>query len=114
MYQQDNNEIELFSKVKRNSKLELVHYNICKINGMSIRSEKKYFIIFIDDYFCFIYIYLLRTKDDVFEKFKKIKMKIFKNNRGEKYANNASCFVINLVFPGKRTWKIRELNWIYF
>jgi hypothetical protein len=85
MYQQDNNEIELFSKVKRNSKLELVHYNICKINGMSIRSEKKYFIIFIDDYFCFIYIYLLRTKDDVFEKFKKTKMKIFKNNRGEKY-----------------------------
>ena len=85
MYQQDNNEIELFSKVKRNSKLELVHYNICKINGMSIRSEKKYFIIFIDDYFCFIYIYLLRTKDDVFEKFKKTKMKFFKNNRGEKY-----------------------------
>jgi hypothetical protein len=50
---------------------------------MSIGSEKKYFIIFIDNYFCFIYIYLLRTKDDVFEKFKKTKMKFFKNIRGD-------------------------------
>jgi hypothetical protein len=29
-----------FSKVERNSQLEVVHYDICEINGMLTRGEK--------------------------------------------------------------------------
>jgi hypothetical protein len=61
-YQHDNNnkyEVciqvkmtkKLFPKVERNSQLlELVHYDICEINGMLTRGEKRYFITFINDY----------------------------------------------------------------
>jgi hypothetical protein len=42
---------KLFPKVERNSQLlELVHYDICEINGMLTRGEKRYFITFINDY----------------------------------------------------------------
>jgi hypothetical protein len=40
-----------FSKVERNSQLlELIHSDICEINDMLTRGEKRYFITFIDDY----------------------------------------------------------------
>ena len=53
-----------FPKVERNSQLlELVHSDICEINDMLTRGEKRYFITFIDDYSHFTYVYLLRTKD---------------------------------------------------
>ena len=65
---------KLFPKVERNSQLlELVHSDICEINGMLTRGGKRYFITFIDDYSCFTYVYLLRTKDKAFKKFKEFK-----------------------------------------
>jgi len=85
---------------------------------------KRYFIIFIGDCSRFIYFYLLRTKNKVFKKFKKIiKIKILKNNRGENTfleAKNTSCFVINLVhvFIFKYNSQAKQLgrleNWIGF
>ena len=85
-----------FSKVERNSQLlELVHSDIFEINGMLTRSGKRYFIIFIDDYFYFTYIYLLRTKYEAFGKFKKFKkiienqkerqIKVLRSDRDEEY-----------------------------
>jgi len=63
-----------FSKVERNSQLlELVHYDIYEINGMCNKGWERYFITFIDDYSCFTYVYLLRTKDKAFKKFKEFK-----------------------------------------
>jgi len=106
-YQHDNNNkcevcIEAkmtkkpFSRVERNSQLlELVHFDICEINGMLTRGRKRYFITFIDDYSRFTYVYLLRTKDEAFGKFKEFKkivenqkerqIKILRNDRGGKY-----------------------------
>jgi len=47
-----------FPKVERNSQLlELVHSDICEINDMLTRGEKRYFITFIDDYSRFTYVY---------------------------------------------------------
>ena len=54
--------------------------NIYEINSMLIRGEKRYFISFIDDYSCVTYVYLLRTKDETFEKFKELK-KMVKNQK---------------------------------
>jgi len=82
-----------FSKVERNSQLlELVYFDICEINGMLTKGEKRYFITFIDDYSRFTYVHLLRIKDEAFEKFKEFKImvenqkerkiKIFKSDSG--------------------------------
>jgi len=82
-YQQDNNNKcqvciqakmtkKTFFKLKNSELLELVHYNICEINGMLTSGGKRYFIIFIGDCSRFTYFYLLRTKNKVFKKFKKI------------------------------------------
>jgi transposase InsO family protein len=85
-----------FSRVKRNSQLlELVHSDICEINDMLTKGRKRYFITFIDDYSRFMFIYLLRSKDEAFGKFKKFKkmienqkerqIKILRSDRGGKY-----------------------------
>jgi hypothetical protein len=85
-----------FPKVERNSQLlKLVHSDICEINGMLTRGGKRYFITFIDDYSHFTYVYLLRTKDEAFGKFKEFKkmvenqkerqIKVLRSDRGGEY-----------------------------
>src|SRR5579871_6703417 len=50
--------------------LELIHTDICgPMNYLSLRGA-KYFIIFIDDKTRITFIYLLKTKDKAFDKFK--------------------------------------------
>lgn len=49
--------------------LNLVHSDLCEINGHFSRSGKLYFIMFIDYYSRYCYIYLLRTNDEAFSKF---------------------------------------------
>ena len=63
-----------FPKVERNSQLlELVHSDICEINGILTRGGKRYFITFINDYSRLTYVYLLR-----------LKMKPLKNSRNSR------------------------------
>jgi hypothetical protein len=72
--------------------LELVYSDICEINGMLTRGEKRYFITFINNYSHFTYVYLLRTKDEAFGKFKEFKkmvenqmerkIKVLRSDRG--------------------------------
>jgi len=62
---------------------------------MLTRGGKTYFITFIDDCSRFTYIYLLRTKDEAFGKFKKFKkmvenqkerqIKVLRSDRGGEY-----------------------------
>jgi len=78
-YQHDNNDKyevciqanitkKPFSKVKKYYQLlELIHSDICEVNDMLTRGGKRYFTIFIDDYSCFTYVYLLRTKENPLE-----------------------------------------------
>jgi len=87
---------KLFPKVERNSQLlEVVQSNICEINDMLTKHGKRFFISFIDDYSCFTYVYLLRTKDETFEKFKEFKkmvenqkemrIKVLRIDKGDEY-----------------------------
>ena len=82
-----------FPKVERNSQLlELIHSDICEINGMLTRGGKRYFITFIDDYSRFTCVSLLKTKDEAFGKFKEFKkmvenqkerqIKVLRSDRG--------------------------------
>ena len=56
--------------------LEIIHIDICcpYMDG----SDPKYFITFIDDYSRYMYLYMLRSKDEVLEAFKVFKAEVEK------------------------------------
>ena len=56
--------------------LELIHFDLCEINGVFTKGGKKYFMMLIDDATRFCYVYLLRTKDEALDYFKSIKLKL--------------------------------------
>lgn len=66
-----------FHYVPRNTNLvNLVHSDLCEFNDMLIRGGNMYFITFIFDCSIFIYVYLLKHKNDVFNAFKIYKGKV--------------------------------------
>ncbi|KAJ9561022.1 hypothetical protein OSB04_006182 [Centaurea solstitialis] len=88
-----------FPSVKRNTSiLELIHSDICELNGILTRGGKRYFITFCDDFNRFLYVYLLHSKDEAFKAFKLYKaevenqkekrIKILRSDRGGEYFSN--------------------------
>jgi hypothetical protein len=55
--------------------LELIHFDICKMNGVLTKGGKKYFMTLIDNATRFCYVYLLQTKDEELDYFKIYKAK---------------------------------------
>ena len=43
--------------------LELIHSDLCEMNGVLTKGEKRYFMTLIDEAYKFCYVYLLQTKD---------------------------------------------------
>ena len=85
-----------FPKVERTTCiLELVHTDICELNGILTRGGNRYFITFIDDFTKFTYVYLMRNKDQAFDMFKVYKsevenqkdkkIKVLRSDRGGEY-----------------------------
>lgn len=73
-----------FPKVDRETEiLELVHSDICELNGQLTRGGNRYFITFIDDSSRYTYVYLLKSKDQAFETFKIYKAEV-ENQKGKK------------------------------
>jgi hypothetical protein len=56
--------------------LELVHSDICEMNGVLTEGGKRYFMILIDDATRFCYVYLLKTKDEALNCFKMYKAEV--------------------------------------
>ena len=56
--------------------LEIIQTDICCPNMDG--SDLKYFITFIDDYSRYMYLYMLRSKDEVLEAFKVFKAEVEK------------------------------------
>ena len=56
--------------------LELVHSDLCEMNGEFTKGDKRYFMIFIDDCTRFCYVYLLKTKDEALHYFKVYKVEV--------------------------------------
>ena len=93
-----------FSKSDRNSiMLELVHSNVCELNGVLTKGGKRHLLTFIDDFSRFTYVYLMRNKDESFDMFKRYKaeienqndrkIKILQNDRSrEFFPNDFSTF----------------------
>ena len=77
--------------------LELVHSDVCgKLNSKSI-SGAEYFLTFIDDFTRYTWCYVIKKKDEVFEKFKHwkaevenstgFKLKILRSDNGGEYSS---------------------------
>ncbi|KAL2253467.1 UNVERIFIED_CONTAM: Retrovirus-related Pol polyprotein from transposon TNT 1-94 [Sesamum indicum] len=59
-----------YQSIERDSEiLDLVHTDICEFNGVLTRDHKRYFITFIDDCSRYCYVFLMKNKDKVLEKF---------------------------------------------
>ena len=60
------------SETKTKGTLELIHSDVCGLMSTSL-SGFEYYITFIDDYSIKTWIYFLKAKSEVFEKFKEFK-----------------------------------------
>ena len=56
--------------------LELIHSDLCEMNGVLTKGEKRYCMTLIDDATRFCYVYLLRTKDEALDYFKIYKAEV--------------------------------------
>lgn len=55
---------------------ELIHSDLCELNGVLTRGGKKYFMTLIDDATRSCYIYLLKTKDVALERYKTSRVEV--------------------------------------
>ena len=77
---------------------ELIHSDLCEMNGVLTKGGKKYFMTLIDDSTRFYYVYLLNTKDEASNYFKVYKaeaknqldrkIKRLRFDRGGEYFSN--------------------------
>lgn len=73
-----------YQSVNRTSSiLELIHTDICELNGILTRGGNRYFITFIDDHSRYMYIYLMKHKYEAFDMFKVYKNE-FENHLSKK------------------------------
>ena len=56
--------------------LELIHSDLCEINSVLTKGEKRYFMTLIDDATRFCYVYLLKIKDEMLDYFKLYKAEV--------------------------------------
>lgn len=63
--------------------LELIHRDICGPFTPPNPAGNKFFLVLVDDYSRFMWVYLLKTKNEAFESFKKFRKMIEKNLKQE-------------------------------
>ena len=56
--------------------LELVHIDVCCPINIQARGDYEYFIVFMDDFSWYGYVYLMHRKSESFEMFKEFKAKV--------------------------------------
>jgi transposase InsO family protein len=78
--------------------LELIHSDICEMNGVLIEGGQRYFMTMIDDASRYCYVYMLKTKVEALNCFKTYKTEVenqleknikhFRSNSGGEYFSN--------------------------
>jgi hypothetical protein len=64
------------AEVRDLAPLELIHSDLCEMNGELTKGGKRYFMTLIDDCTRFCYIYLLKSKDEALHYFKIYKAEV--------------------------------------
>jgi DNA-directed RNA polymerase subunit N (RpoN/RPB10) len=77
--------------------LELIHSSVCKVSSPSL-SGSNYFVTFTDDCTRYVWVYMIKTRDEVFVKFKEWKLllekqtdkkvKVLRSDNGEEFTSN--------------------------
>ena len=72
------NVMKPFSSSNNRSKeiLDLIHSDVCGLMPVKSLGGSLYYVTFIDDYSRNTWLYLLKTKDEVFSKFQELKVEI--------------------------------------
>jgi transposase InsO family protein len=78
--------------------LELIHSDICEMNGVLTEGGQRYLMTMIDDASRYCYVYLLKTKDDALNSLKTYKTEVenqlekkikhFRSDHGGEYFSN--------------------------
>src|SRR3954467_3893697 len=78
--------------------LELIHSDLCEMNGVLTKCGKRYFMMLIDDSTRYCYVYLLKSKDEALNYFKiykaeaenqlDLKIKRLRSDHGGEYLSN--------------------------
>jgi transposase InsO family protein len=107
-----------FSSSNNRSKeiLDLIHSYVCGLMLVKYLGGSLYYVIFIDDYSRKTWLYLLKTKDEVFNKFQEFKaeienltskkIKTLRTDNGGEYTSK------EFVSFCKSTWIRRELMFL--
>jgi hypothetical protein len=101
--------------------LELIHNDLCCINQPSLVGA-KYILTFIDDLSRFTWVYFLKNKSHVFEKFKEFRaltekqcgqpIKCLRSDNGGEYVNHSlKNTLLDLVFPGRGCSSYSSTKW---
>ena len=77
--------------------LQLIHSDLCEMNGVLTKGGKRYFMTLIDDSTRYCYVYLLKSKDEALIFFKTIKLRQ-RTNLIEKL-NGLGPIVVESIFP---------------
>ena len=86
------------AEVRNLAPLELIHSDLCEMNGVLTKGGKEYFMTLIDDSTRYCYVYLLKSKDEALNFFKVYKaetenqldrkIKRLRSDRGGEYFSN--------------------------
>jgi hypothetical protein len=76
--------------------LDLIHSDLCEMNGILTKGGKQYFITFIDDSTRFCYMYLLKSKDEALHYFKTYKAEV--KNQLERKIKQLRLIVMENIF----------------
>jgi hypothetical protein len=77
------------------SPLELIHLDICEMNGVLTEDGQRYFMTMIDDISRYCYTYLLKVKDEALNWFKIYNAEV--ENPLEKRSNNLGLIDVNSI-----------------
>jgi transposase InsO family protein len=94
--------------------LDLIHSDLCEMNGILTKGGKQYFITFIDDSTIFCYVYLLKSKDEALHYFKTYKAEVenqlerkikrlSSDRGGEYFSGDFSDFCVEIGIIHERT-----------
>ena len=77
--------------------LELIHSDLCEMNGVLTKGGKKYFMTLIDDSTRYCCVYLLKSKDEALNFSRSIKLKWKTNLIGK--SRGLGPTVVESIFP---------------
>ena len=67
----------IFQYVQRESEpLDLIHNDVCDLKFMQTCGGNKYFITFVNNSMKYCYVYLLKSKGEAIDAFKKYKLEV--------------------------------------